>query len=117
YRLSILFIAHDLNMVRHISGRVAVMYLGRIVELASADDLFKRPLHPYTQALLAAVPVPDPKQKKERTLLEGDLPSPIDLPKGCRFYSRCPMRMPHCESIDPILKEVESKHQTACHLY
>jgi oligopeptide/dipeptide ABC transporter ATP-binding protein len=117
YRLSILFIAHDLNMVRHISGRVAVMYLGRIVELASAEDLFKRPLHPYTQALLAAVPVPDPRQKKERILLEGDLPSPIDLPKGCRFYSRCPKRMPHCESIDPIFKAVESNHLTACHLY
>jgi oligopeptide/dipeptide ABC transporter ATP-binding protein len=117
YRLSILFIAHDLNMVRHISNRVAVMYLGRIVELASAEDLFKRPLHPYTQALLAAVPVPDPRQKKTRTLLEGDLPSPIELPKGCRFYSRCPKRMAHCETIDPAYKEVEADHLTACHLY
>jgi oligopeptide/dipeptide ABC transporter ATP-binding protein len=117
YNLSILFIAHDLNMVRHISNRVAVMYLGKIAERASADELFKNPLHPYTQALLSAVPIADPRRKKEVPPLEGDLPSPINLPKGCRFYSRCPKRMAHCESIDPELKEVEPAHLAACHLY
>lgn len=117
YRLSLLFIAHDLNMVRHICQRVAVMYLGRIVELASAEALFERPLHPYTQGLLASIPVPDPRKKRDRTILEGDLPSPIDLPKGCRFYSRCPQRMPHCETIDPPFKTIRPNHDTACHLY
>src|SRR5579863_2338370 len=117
YRLSILFIAHDLNMVRHISNRVAVMYLGRIVEIGHADDVFKHPLHPYTQALLAAMPIPDPRQKKDQPILEGDLPSPIELPKGCRFHSRCPKRMPICETVDPTLEEIERDHQTACLLY
>jgi len=114
YRLSILFIAHDLNMVRHISDRVAVMYLGRIVEIADSRELFSRPMHPYTEALISAVPVPDPKTKRPRIILEGDLPSPIDLPQGCRFYSRCPKRIPDCQKIDPPLYDVGQGHQAAC---
>jgi oligopeptide/dipeptide ABC transporter ATP-binding protein len=114
YRLSLLFIAHDLNMVRHISDRVAVMYLGRIVEIADSQDLFNRPMHPYTEALISAVPVPDPKTKRTRIILEGDLPSPIDLPQGCRFYSRCPKRIPDCQKIDPPLYDVGQGHGAAC---
>ena len=114
YRLSILFIAHDLNMVRHISDRVAVMYLGRIVEVTTTDDLYKNPLHPYTEALLGAIPVPDPETKRKRIILEGDLPSPIDLPQGCRFYSRCPKRIPDCQLTDPPLVEVRTGHSVAC---
>jgi oligopeptide/dipeptide ABC transporter ATP-binding protein len=114
YHLSLLFIAHDLNMVRHISDRVAVMYLGRIVELAPAPDLYAHPLHPYTEALLAAIPIPDPKTKRQRILLEGDLPSPIDLPQGCRFYSRCPKRIPDCLKEDPPLLEIRPGHFAAC---
>jgi oligopeptide/dipeptide ABC transporter ATP-binding protein len=114
YRLSLLFIAHDLNMVRHISDRVAVMYLGRIVELASVERLYARPLHPYTEALLSAIPVPDPKTKRSRILLEGDLPSPIDLPPGCRFYSRCTKRIPDCLKEDPPLVQIQPGHWAAC---
>ncbi len=114
YQLSLLFIAHDLNMVRHISDRVAVMYLGKIVELASVDSLYTQPLHPYTEALLAAIPVPDPKTKRSRILLEGDLPSPIDLPQGCRFYSRCPKRIPDCLKEDPALIQIQPGRWTAC---
>jgi len=114
YALSMIFIAHDLNMVRHISDRVAVMYLGRIVETAQAPDLYRRPLHPYTQALLAAIPIPDPKVKRNRILLEGDLPSPVDLPKGCRFYSRCPQRISDCLKEDPPLAQIRPGHWAAC---
>ena len=114
YHLSLLFIAHDLNMVRHISDRVAVMYLGRIVELCLANELYTQPLHPYTEALLAAIPIPDPKTKRKRIILEGDLPSPIDLPKGCRFYSRCSKRIPDCLKEDPPLVEVRPGHWAAC---
>jgi oligopeptide/dipeptide ABC transporter ATP-binding protein len=114
YRLSLLFIAHDLVMVRHISDRVAVMYLGRIVEAASSDALFKSPRHPYTQALIAAIPVPNPEVAPRTMLLEGDPPSPIDLPTGCRFYSRCPKRVPECQAIDPPLTEIEPGHWAAC---
>lgn len=114
YRLSILFIAHDLNMVRHISDRVAVMYLGKIVEITTADNLYKNPLHPYTEALLAAVPIADPQTKRKRIILEGDLPSPIDLPQGCRFYSRCSKRIPDCEKSDPPLIEIRTGHSVAC---
>lgn len=114
YALSMIFIAHDLNMVRHISDRVAVMYLGRIVELAQAPDLYRQPLHPYTQALLAAIPIPDPKARRNRILLEGDLPSPVDLPKGCRFYSRCQQRIPDCLKIDPPLVQIRTGHWAAC---
>lgn len=114
YRLSLIFIAHDLNMVRHISDHIAVMYLGRIVELAPASEIYHRPLHPYTEALLAAVPIPDPKAKRRRVILEGDLPSPIDLPQGCRFYSRCPKRIPDCLKEDPPLMELRTGHWAAC---
>jgi oligopeptide transport system ATP-binding protein len=101
-------------MVRHISDRVAVMYLGRIVELGPATDLYREPLHPYTEALLAAIPIPDPKVKRHRILLEGDLPSPVNLPKGCRFYSRCPKRIPDCLKEDPPLVQIRSGHWAAC---
>ncbi len=114
FSLALIFIAHDLNVVRHISDRVAVMYLGRIVEIARADTLYKNPLHPYTRALLEAIPVPDPSAKRTHTLLEGDLPSPIDLPEGCRFYSRCPEKAPECLRQDPPLLEVGPGHQAAC---
>ena len=117
YHLALLFIAHDLHMVRHVSDRVAVMYLGRIVELAETEALFTHPKHPYTEALLAAVPEPDPPQAgatKRQPLLEGDPPSPIDLPTGCRFYSRCPMRIPDCQRVDPPLVELSPGHHAAC---
>jgi oligopeptide/dipeptide ABC transporter ATP-binding protein len=114
YALSMIFIAHDLNMVRHISDRVAVMYLGRIVELGPATHLYREPLHPYTEALLAAIPIPDPKAKRTRILLEGDLPSPVNLPPGCRFYSRCPKRIPDCLKEDPPLVQIRPGHWAAC---
>ena len=114
YALSMIFIAHDLNMVRHISDRVAVMYLGRIVESAPAPDLYRRPLHPYTEALLAAIPIADPKTKRKRMLLEGDLPSPVNLPPGCRFYSRCQKRIPDCLKEDPPLVQIHPGHWAAC---
>lgn len=114
YSLALLFIAHDLNMVRYFSDRVAVMYLGRIVELAASEEIYEIPLHPYTRALIEAIPVADPDHHRERILLEGDLPSPIDLPKGCRFYSRCSMRIPDCQREDPPLVEVRPGHWAAC---
>jgi oligopeptide transport system ATP-binding protein len=114
FNLSLLFIAHDLNMVRHLSNRVAVMYLGRIVELAKTEELFKNPKHPYTEALLSAIPVPDPEKRQKRILLSGDIPSPIDLPTGCRFQSRCPKKIKECETIDPPLFSVGADHQAAC---
>jgi oligopeptide transport system ATP-binding protein len=114
FNLSLLFIAHDLNMVRHFSDRVAVMYLGKIVELAAADELYARPAHPYTMALMEAIPVPDPHSRRTRVLLEGDLPSPIDLPKGCRFYSRCSKRIPECQREDPPLVQIRPGHWAAC---
>ena len=112
-----LFVAHDLSVVEHISDRVAVMYLGQIVELADVDDLYENTLHPYTQALMEAIPVPDPTVKKNYELLQGDLPSPIDLPVGCRFASRCKFRMQICTEEDPKLKEIKAEHFVACHLY
>jgi len=116
FGLSYLIIAHDLRVVEHISDRVAVMYLGKIVELASAADLYRRPLHPYTEALLSAIPIPDPRAKKQRILLPGDIPSPIHPPSGCRFHTRCRYRMPICEKIEPEFKMVDSQHWVACHL-
>jgi oligopeptide transport system ATP-binding protein len=117
FNLTYLFIAHDLSVIEHVSDRVAVMYLGRIVEIAPAWELYTNPLHPYTEALLAAVPVPDPKVKRARVLLEGEVPSPIDPPSGCPFHPRCPIRkMPLCRVERPELKQIGNGHQVACHL-
>jgi peptide/nickel transport system ATP-binding protein len=114
--LTYLFVAHNLAVVEHISDRVAVMYLGRIAELGTREDLFGKPLHPYTQALLSAIPVPDPTRKSKRTILAGDVPSPLNPPSGCRFHPRCPIaRLPHCSVDEPQLRELRPGHQVACH--
>lgn len=115
--LSYLFIAHDLSVVEHISDRVAVMYLGKIVELAKDTDLYTSPKHPYTEALLSAVPIPDPKVKQNRILLQGEIPSPINLPKGCRFYARCPYKMDICREREPEFKDQGGGHWVSCRLY
>ena len=117
--LTYLFIAHDLSMVKHISDRVGVMYLGAMVELASSHDLYDKPLHPYTQALLSAIPVPDPEieRNKERIKLVGEVPSPINPKPGCRFAPRCRYAKPICTQQTPILKEIEKEHYVACHLF
>jgi len=116
YRLSYLFVAHDLAVVEHISHRIAVMYLGRIVEYADKETLFTTPLHPYTEALLAAVPVPSPRIKRRKHLLEGDVPSPVNPPPGCTFHTRCPCAEARCRVEIPVLREVSGGHQVACHL-
>lgn len=117
FDLTYLFIAHDLGVVRHISDRVGVMYLGRMAELADTEELYENPKHPYTQALLSAVPVPDPEFEKDRTILEGDVPSPANPPTGCPFHTRCPKAMDVCKDVIPEFKETDQNHYVACHLY
>lgn len=117
--LAYLFVAHDLSMVRHISNRIGVMYLGRLVEICESKMLYKNPLHPYTKALLSAIPIPDPDRasKIRREIMQGDVPSPIDIPKGCRFNTRCPYVLPICREVEPRLKEVDKGHLVECHLF
>jgi oligopeptide/dipeptide ABC transporter ATP-binding protein len=115
--LTYMFISHDLSVVKHISDRIAVMYLGRIVEMTTSDALFANPMHPYTRALLSAVPIADPRNNKVRIILEGDVPSPVNPPKGCVFHTRCQYCMDICKQELPEFKEYDSNHYTACHLY
>lgn len=117
FDLSYIIIAHDLAVVEHICDRIAVMYLGKIVEMAAYDDIYNHPKHPYTEALLSAIPVPDPKMHKRRIILKGDVPSPINPPMGCHFHPRCPHRMEHCDKDEPHLKDMGDNHFVACYLY
>jgi len=118
FNLTYLFVSHDLSVVRHVADRIAVMYLGRIVELADRDELYAAPKHPYTKALLSAVPIPDPRieKKRKRIILSGDLPSPINIPSGCRFHTRCPMAQQICREVEPVYEKKEGRdHYAACH--
>lgn len=115
--LTYIFISHDLSVVEYISDYVAVMYLGSIVEFGPKEKIFKNPMHPYTKALLSAVPVPDPKVKMNRIILSGEIPSPVNPPSGCKFHTRCPMAMDICKRVPPVYKEYEEEHRVACHLF
>lgn len=118
HNLAYLFITHDLSVVRHVADEIGVMYLGNMMEIAKTDDLFSNPLHPYTQILLSAIPIPNPKEKGERIIVKGDVPSPIDPPSGCVFHTRCPYAMPICKEEKPVLKLYkDTDQQVACHLY
>ena len=116
FGLTYLFIAHNLSVVEHVSDRVAVMYLGKMVELTTRDELFANPLHPYTKALMSAIPVPNPRMKRQRVILKGDVPSPLNPPTGCRFHPRCPVVMERCSQEEPVFKEVAPDHWVACWL-
>ena len=118
FNLTYLFVSHDLSVVRHVADRIAVMYLGKIVEIADRDELYAAPKHPYTRALLSAIPIPDPKieRKRQRIILSGDLPSPIKIPSGCRFHTRCPMAQDICREVEPVFEAKEGhQHYSACH--
>ncbi len=114
FGLTYLFIAHNLSVVEHVSDRVAVMYLGKMVELTTREELFRKPLHPYTMALMSAIPVPNPRLKRQRTVLKGDVPSPLNPPKGCRFHPRCPVAIEKCSQEEPLFKELLPEHWVAC---
>ena len=116
FGLTYLFIAHNLSVVEHVSNRVAVMYLGKMVEMTSREELFRNPLHPYTQALMSAIPIPNPRIKRQRTVLKGDVPSPLNPPTGCRFHPRCPVAIEICSQVEPPFIEVSPDHWAACHL-
>ena len=115
FNLTYLFISHNLSVIKHMSDRVAVMYLGRILEIADADELFANPKHPYTYALLSAIPEPNPEKRTQRTLIEGDVPSPVDIPSGCRFRTRCTYATQKCEVDFPAAREVSPNHRIKCH--
>jgi oligopeptide/dipeptide ABC transporter ATP-binding protein len=114
---SILFITHDIALAKHIADRVAVLYLGKMMEIGSSTDVVDNPLHPYTQALISAVPVPDPESKRIKDVISGEIPSPVDPPTGCRFHTRCPYAHERCVNEEPAVVEVENNHFVACHLY
>jgi peptide/nickel transport system ATP-binding protein len=114
---SIIFISHDIALAKHIADRIAVMYLGKFMELAPAQELVDQPLHPYSQALISAVPVPDPESKRTKDVISGEIPSPIDPPSGCRFHTRCPYAHERCVKEEPPLMEASKGHYVACHLY
>jgi peptide/nickel transport system ATP-binding protein/oligopeptide transport system ATP-binding protein len=116
FGLTYLFIAHNLSVVEHISDRVGVMYLGKMVELTDRETLFRDPLHPYTKALLSAIPIPDPTIKRERMILQGDVPSPVNPPSGCRFHTRCPFAIDICKQVEPPLEQLKPEHWAACHV-
>lgn len=116
FDLSYIFIAHDLSVVRHISDQIGVMYLGELVEKAPTDELFSHPLHPYTKALLSSIPVANPEFKREKIVLKGDIPSPLNPPAGCKFHTRCPYAIKRCKNEEPVFKEVAKNHSVACHL-